>query len=405
MKNLQKIKNYKEDINHTIIHPEDLKWFIKQNIWKIAWVITFWDEKNVSNIIWEWFPSIFSNSWYWNDEGRFIDIWEQWPLHLFTIKWAEKIDTWKYKNIVYSESGEFLIWSIEFLEKSWDSGDVLIENSRKAYEEIYELMQKTWKINFARIWNYVTNILWETEITIDNKKVKTNRYQAFCTGRSEAFDELFKLENKDLPTATWIWNHYKTKWLKIFFVATNRTDIQNHINPHQTNPADYSKQKYWIEGISWKKSLPKFNRSTTLGNKLFVWWTASILWEDAENIWDIVKQTELSLQNMLYTMQEASKNTGVDFTKHPIVLKVFVKRKDDFDIIKAVIENEKLNPLPNTIIETVYTYWTVCRDEWLVEVSCETIDKEIAKIILERKIDRLDSEKNELLKKQKELLF
>jgi hypothetical protein len=55
-------------------------------------------------------------------------------------------------------------------------------------------------------------------------------------------------------------------------------------------------------------------------------------------------------------MQEASKNINIDFTKYPIILKVFIKRKEDFDIIKAIIENEKLNPLPNTIIETVYTY-------------------------------------------------
>jgi hypothetical protein len=37
------------------------------------------------------------------------------------------------------------------LEKSGDSGDILIENSKKAYEEIYELMQKTGKTTFARI--------------------------------------------------------------------------------------------------------------------------------------------------------------------------------------------------------------------------------------------------------------
>lgn len=397
--------DYKEEINHSIIAPEDLEWFIKQNIWKVAGVITFWDEKDVSDIIWKWFPSIFSNSWYWNNEGIFVGIWEQWPLHLFTISWVEKIKTSEYKNITYSESWEFLIWSIEFLEKTWDSGDVLIENSKKAYEEIYELMEKTGKVTFARIWNYVTDILWKTNITIKDKNIKTNRYQAFCTWRSEAFDNLFKIENKDLPTATWIWNHYKTKWLKIFFVATNRKDVQNHINPHQTNPADYSKNKYWIELISWKKSLPKFNRSTTLWNKLFIWWTASILWEDAENIWDVVKQTKLSLHNMLYTMEEASKNTEIDFTKQPIILKIFIKRKEDFDIIKSVINNEKLNILPNTIIETVYTYGTVCRDEWLVEISCETVNIDIANLIIDRKIKTLEEEKNKLIGKKWDLLF
>jgi hypothetical protein len=64
-----------------------------------------------------------------------------------------------------------------------------------------------------------------------------------------------------------------------------------------------------------------------------------------------------------------------------------------------------LNPLPNTIIETVYTYWTVCRDEWLVEVSCETVNFDVANLIISRKIENLEKEKNKLINKKWELLF
>jgi len=99
-------------------------------------------------------------------------------------------------------------------------------------------------------------------------------------------------------------------------------------------------------------------------------------------------------------MEEASKNTEIDFTKQPIILKIFIKRKEDFDIIKSVINNEKLNILPNTIIETVYTYGTVCRDEWLVEISCETVNIDIANLIIDRKIKTLEEEKNKLIGKK-----
>ena len=201
--------------------------------------------------------------------------------------------------------------------------------------------------------------------------------------------EVKKLSTQQLPTATWIGNHLSKKWLKIFFIATNRNDIQNHKNPKQTNPSDYDKQLHGIKEVTWNLSTPRFNRATSISweNMLFVWWTASILWQEVVYEWNVVKQTWQALQNIRYTMEEATKNTWIDFTKLPIVLKVFIKNKNDFDSIKIAIEN-KNNPLSNTIIDTVYTYGDVCRDKWLVEISCETMSLEMAQIILERKLQK-----------------
>jgi hypothetical protein len=79
-------------------------------------------------------------------------------------------------------------------------------------------------------------------------------------------------------------------------------------------------------------------------------------------------------------------------------LKVFIKNKNDFDAIKIAIESQN-NILSNIIIDTVYTYGDICRDKWLVEISCETMSLEIAKIILERKLQKTRNIEDSLMKK------
>lgn len=394
--------DYSEKINVIVVEPSDLDRIKGKNIWEIAWAITFGDKDK--SLIPNNIPSIFSHSWYRNEEGNYTDINEQWPIQIFAIQSKNELKNWSFKNIKYSESEEFLIWSIEIdeIENSWDE---LINISKQAYDEIYELIQKTGKTTLVRIWNYVTDILWETIITIDWKKVKTSRYKAFCTGRSLSLDNTFQLETHQLPTATGIGNHLTEKWLKIFFIATNRKDIQNHKNPKQTNPSDYDKKLHGIEKMNWNTSTPRFNRATSISgeNMLFVGWTASILWQDVVHEWNVEKQTWQALQNIKYTMQEAEKNTGLSFLKLPIILKIFIKNKHDFGAIKTMIESKE-NPLSNIIINTVYTYGDVCRDKWLVEISCETMSVELAKIILERKLQRTKKIEESLIQKMHDLL-
>lgn len=380
-----------EHIHTIFIQPEDRKNIKNYNIGTIAGAIGFWDESQ--SIIPKEIPSIFSNNGYRNEKNRFIDINEQWPIQIFTITW-NNAEYKTHKNITYTESDQFILWTIEIHEDDTSNWDELIKISQDAYEEIYELIQKTNKKNLIRIGNYVTDILGQTHITINNKKIITNRYKAFCTGRANALDNTFKLTNKETPTATWIGNHFRDKkWIKIIFIATTQNNVSNHTNPKQTNPLDYSTQKHWIKELWSKASTPRFNRSTTLDKMLFIGWTASILWEDEVHIGNIEKQTIQALQNMLYTMKEAERKTWNQYQALPIILKVFIKNKKDYKAIKEVIESKK-NPLPNIIIESVYTHWDICRDHRLVEISCETVAPDVAKMILNQKIKKIEKEKN-----------
>jgi hypothetical protein len=48
-----------------------------------------------------------------------------------------------YKNIKFSESAEFLIGSLEIDEILDNNGDELVKIAEQAYNEIYELIQKS----------------------------------------------------------------------------------------------------------------------------------------------------------------------------------------------------------------------------------------------------------------------
>lgn len=403
------INNTHEKINVCVVEPSDIDWIKEQHykIGEIAWVISFWDNSKFESIIKSGIPSIYSHGWYRNDEWRYVESTEQWPLQLFLIEWAESLHIWLFEGINFCESKDFIIWSIVIDETDPLNGDNLIEISKRAYDSINILMKKTWKNTLVRVGNYITDILEDTVIHIDWEPVKTNRYKAFCTGRWLSLENTFWIkDSSQLPTATGIWNHFAKRWIKIFFIASNRTDVQNHKNPQQINPADYNVEQHGIKQ-KWSLSVPKFSRATTLANDnmLFVGWTASILWQDVVHEGNIVKQTQQSLQNIVYTMEEAESRTGIDYRKMPVVLKVFVKDKNDFDAVKMVIESKSNNPLPNTIIETVYTHWDVCRDQWLVEISCETMNPIIAWLILERKLAKNQSMNMKIIRKMIELWY
>lgn len=365
-----------EKINTILINSSGIDEFKKNNIGEIAWIIYFGDKYD-DVILCQDIPSFSSHDGCWNKDWIYTN--EQCPLQIFTIESKNALKYWSYKNIKYSESNEFIIWSLEIAEVGKKNGDNLIRASKQAYDDIHELIQKTGKTILVRFGNYLTDILWETLISIDWTKVNTNRYKAFCVWRSLSLDNKFQLNSNQLPTAIGIWTHLKMKWLKIFFIATNRNDVKNHKNPHQLNPFDYNKRDYWIERLNWNISTPRFNRATSIfwEHILFVWGTASILWQEVVYEWDPIKQTHQSLLNIKYVIEEVEKDTWKCFAKLPIILTVYIKNKHDFNDIKMVIENN--NILSNTIINTIYTHGDICRDKCLVEISCETVNPEIAK--------------------------
>lgn len=333
----------------------------------VAWVIGYW-KQTLQGIPSE-IPSITSHDTFWDKVDKLQSL--DWPAQVFEIISDQKVTYEKEWDILYTESKEFIVGAINLYEES-NEGNELVNLARVAYEQIHHLLNKTSKTKLVRVWNYVTNILGETSISVDWEVEEINRYKAFCLWRSVVIDETFNLEASDLPTATGIWNHQERRWIKIFFIASNKPDIQNHINPYQTIPSYYNQEKYWIKALKKNQWTPRFNRSTTIKweNLIFVGGTASILWEEVVHLWDIAKQTWQSLQNILYTMEEASRNTGIDFTKYPALLKVFIKNIDDYELVKAEIISDR-NPLPNNIVDIIYIHADVCRDEWLVEISCE----------------------------------
>jgi len=135
-------------------------------------------------------------------------------------------------------------------------------------------------------------------------------------------------------------------------------------NPNQTSAFDY--------GAVYSPQSPKFARAMgmLLGGslKIFVSGTAGITDSESRFIDDPVGQTELTLDNI------AALISGENLQKHGIdgfapvladlaIARVYVKRIDDYDVIRSVCERR----CPNTPI--LYTIADVCRPELLVEIE------------------------------------
>ena len=358
-----------EKLHISYVDPKILSSIDMYDNKKILWAIGFWSyqREEYGNL-----PFIVSHEGYRDDNDNY-QTGTAWPLHIFSVDTDAKIHSWEIAGITYRESEDFVVWSREIDEKDVMNGDDLMQITESIYQGMYEVMQKTGKKNLVRVGNYVSDIVGETQITVDGKQITTNRYKAFCTGRSYALDKSFLISWVQLPTATWIWNQCEPKGVRLLFIATKRTDVEHHKNPKQTNPELYNTSKHGIPQITGQASAPKFNRWTSITNDqlLFIGGTASILWQEVVHVGDIQKQTAQALANISYVIEEAEKNTGCNFHANPLLLKVFIKHKDDYEKVKEVIEKQQV--LSNPIVWVVYTKADVCRDQRLVEISWEVL--------------------------------
>ena len=148
--------------------------------------------------------------------------------------------------------------------------------------------------------------------------------------------------------------------------ATHRSDVMTVPleNPHQTSAFDY--------GAVYSPQSPKFARAMgmLLGDslKIFVSGTASITDSESRFEDDPVGQTELTLDNIEALISgENLRRHGIDGFSPKLeelaVARVYVKRTDDYEVIRQVCERR----CPNTPM--LFTIADVCRPELLVEIE------------------------------------
>ncbi len=218
-----------------------------------------------------------------------------------------------------------------------------------------------------RTWIYQGNIVLE--------EGETQRYKELNRARSDFFYGIRFLERylpKDVPlgaiypASTGIGGDDVDVAISCQAIKTERPDavVVPLENPNQTPAFDYAE--------FYSPKSPKFSRAAAVRFNercaVYVSGTASIVDQRTVHVGDPGAQAEQTLDNI------AALIAGSNLAKHGIagfdadlsdlaVARVYVKRPEYFDAIRAVCE-KRLGSVP-----TIYTFADVCRDDLLVEIE------------------------------------
>lgn len=218
--------------------------------------------------------------------------------------------------------------------------------------------------NVVRQWNYIGNIL---EI-----RDEYQNYQIFNDIRSECYRRYRTV--KHFPSATGVGMKMPGVFLDICAVdAGEDLQILPLSNPLQINAYEYGQQV--LKGLPLNgtkpKNPPQFERALIVENRsnltLFISGTASIIGQETIGKGDIAKQVTVTINNIktLSEPERIRKISGFNFSDSGryLLLRVYVRRKEDFSIVKEITEKS----FPG--VPTVYIQADICRDDLLTETE------------------------------------
>lgn len=255
------------------------------------------------------------------------------------------------------------------------------EDERSIYSQSVESFQKLDEAfeseqvpfeNVIRTWLYLGNI---TEPAWNELEGETQRYKELNRARTDFFRGIrffegmmpVTLHNPAYPASTGIGGQGDTlvmSALAVKFETPEQGVILPLENPQQISAFDY--------GEEYSLKSPKFARALLLASgergMVFVSGTASITGEVTRHPDNPVAQTEQTLENIAVLIDEAnlSRHGKPGFGSQLdelAVARIYVKRREDYEKIRAVCERR----MPN--VPKIYTIADVCRPDLLVEIE------------------------------------
>lgn len=215
--------------------------------------------------------------------------------------------------------------------------------------------------HIIRQWNYIGNI---TDFENGNQ-----HYQLFNNARSEFYKNV-NFPN-GYPAATGISMSLNSIFVSVLaIVPTSETVIAAIDNSLQVPAYKYS-ESVLVEGKTNNlKTTPKFERGKFITNGksqiFYVSGTAAIRAEQSTNPNDAALQTQQTIENINFLISNENierytieKNVYLSLNS----IRVYVKRCEDYSIIKAEVEKA----WPN--VTAIYLLAEVCRTELLVEIE------------------------------------
>jgi len=258
------------------------------------------------------------------------------------------------------------VWAggLGYASKEGNTADAAM-NAFNNMRSILEYEQMSFN-NIIRQWNFIGSIL---EFKNDNQN-----YQIFNKVRSDNYLKYRTVHS--FPAATGVGMKFGGVFLDFFAVKSdNNLKLIAIDNPDQIRPYDYSQKVLKGQPAEGEKinQPPQFERAVYLvnntGSALYVSGTASIIGQDTIGIGDIVRQTEITIENIgkLSDSERIGHLTGnKDFSSaNLILLRVYIKNQSDFAKVKSIC----FEHFPDTPI--VFIEADICRDNLLVEIEAE----------------------------------
>ncbi|NLK53636.1 MAG: dioxygenase, partial [Bacteroidales bacterium] len=253
----------------------------------------------------------------------------------------------------------------------WSAGlglDKHHDDTRKCAEAAFDIMGEILERenlsfnNIVRQWNYIGDIL--------GMHNGFQNYQIFNEVRTEYYNKYRTING--FPAATGVGMKYGGVYLDFCAVKSDETvRIEPVTNPSQVNAYEYGQEvlKGRSAGTGSLKNPPQFERGLLVINKevstLFISGTASIIGQETIGRGDVAEQTAVSIENLrrVADMRRIRNLTGKDDKGKYSLLRVYIKRQDDFGIVRDICK-EQFKGSPIVFIEA-----DICRDDLLTEIE------------------------------------
>ena len=227
----------------------------------------------------------------------------------------------------------------------------LEEATRRAYGDIFRVLDATGFPQVVRIWNYMSGI--------NDQAGNGERYWQFNGARRGMFLARDGAIARSAPAASALGTPIGSP-LVIYFIAS-ATAARTLENPRQVSAYHYPR-RYG----PWS---PTFSRATllseALGYPLFVSGTASIVGHDSVHKNNVAAQTQETLANIEAVVKQANKLVGQQrYHISRLTYKVYVRYPSDMATIAAEICSNI-----GSITEVIFLHAEVCRRDLLVEIE------------------------------------
>ncbi len=237
-------------------------------------------------------------------------------------------------------------------------------DAENGFNAISLLLKKTqFPVNsILRQWNYISGI-----IGFDGEG---QRYQEFNNVRSGFYGSAFG--EKGYPAATGIGMDRGGVVIEFIAVKSDEVFTKPVDNPEQIAAHIYSKEVL-VGQKNIKETTPKFERARFMelsGRKLiFISGTAAITGEKTVATGNPEGQTKVTIQNIrrLYSKEVLNGISKERLRPKYGHARVYVKRREDFEIIKKTVEHFYGN------LPVVYILADICRDDLLVEIEGKVV--------------------------------